>query len=60
MATHVIGDPDMVRKALVEFQRRTGADEIMLSTRTHSFDARVRSLELVAEVWDMEGAPAPR
>ncbi|MGO9151238.1 MAG: hypothetical protein ACLP1E_04875 [Acidimicrobiales bacterium] len=38
--------------------KRTGADEIMLSTRTHSYEARARSLELVAELWDLGRAPA--
>jgi luciferase family oxidoreductase group 1 len=58
MSTHVIGDPETVNKGLVELQLRTGADEIMLSTRVHSYEARVRSLELVAERWDMEWASA--
>jgi hypothetical protein len=42
---------------LVELQRRTGAEEIMLSTRTHSYEARARSLELVAEAWQMPSPP---
>ncbi len=54
LATHVIGNPEMVKSALLDLQRRTGADEIMLSTRAHSYEARARSLELVADVWDME------
>ena len=64
-ATHLIGDPDQVRQGLVELERRTGADEIMLSTRAHSFEARARSLTLVAGQWAMdrpagsESAPAP-
>ena len=58
MATHVIGDPETVRNGLLELQRRTGADEIMVSTRAHSYEARARSLELVAKVWDTEFAPA--
>jgi hypothetical protein len=57
MATHLIGGPRAVKQGLVELQRRTGADEIMLSTRTHSYEARARSLELVAELWDMGGRP---
>jgi alkanesulfonate monooxygenase SsuD/methylene tetrahydromethanopterin reductase-like flavin-dependent oxidoreductase (luciferase family) len=44
MATHVIGEPEEVREGLVELQRRAHADEIMLSTRTHSYEARARSL----------------
>jgi luciferase family oxidoreductase group 1 len=58
METHVIGDPGAVRNGLVDLQRRTGADEIILSTRAHSYAARARSLELVAAAWDMELAPA--
>jgi luciferase family oxidoreductase group 1 len=58
MATHVIGDPGTVRDGLIELQRRTAADEIMLSTRAHSYEARAGSLELVAKVWDKEWTPA--
>src|SRR5665213_1188580 len=49
LATHVIGDPQAVHEGLVSLQRRTQADELMLSTRTHSHQARVRSFTLVAE-----------
>ncbi len=58
MATHVIGDPEEVHQGLVALQRRTAADEIMLSTRAHSYEARVRSLSLVAQRWD-HALPAP-
>lgn len=53
-ATHLIGDPSSVQQGLEELQARTSADEIMLSTRAHSFDARVQSLSLVAEVSSQE------
>jgi luciferase family oxidoreductase group 1 len=53
-ATHLIGDPDQVHRGLVALEERTGADEIMLSTRAHSFEARARSLALVAERWPTE------
>ena len=56
MASHVIGDPAAVKKGLVELQNRTGADEIMLSTRAHSDDPRARSLELVADAWETDGS----
>src|SRR5580658_9580770 len=55
MSTHVIGDPEMVHEGLQQVQRRTDADEIMLSTRAHSYEARVRSLTLIADRW---GLPA--
>jgi len=51
MATHVIGGPQAVKAGLEELQVRTGAQELMLSTRTHSYEARQRSLELTAAVW---------
>ncbi len=53
MSTHLIGDPEMVTDGLRQLQQRTGADEIMLSTRSHSYEARVRSLSLVAQSWGM-------
>ena len=58
MSTHLIGDPDIVTDGLRRLQDRTGADEIMLSTRTHSYEGRVQSLTLIAQNWGM-AAPAP-
>ncbi|HEY3842722.1 MAG TPA: LLM class flavin-dependent oxidoreductase [Acidimicrobiales bacterium] len=51
MATHLVGDPESVGQGLSQLQHRTGADEIMLSTRAHSYEARVRSLTLIARTW---------
>jgi alkanesulfonate monooxygenase SsuD/methylene tetrahydromethanopterin reductase-like flavin-dependent oxidoreductase (luciferase family) len=48
MATHVIGDPATVRDGLAELHHRTAADELIISTRAHSYETRLRSLELVA------------
>jgi alkanesulfonate monooxygenase SsuD/methylene tetrahydromethanopterin reductase-like flavin-dependent oxidoreductase (luciferase family) len=48
MATHVIGDPPTVAAGLAALAERTGADELIVSTRVHSFEARRRSLELIA------------
>jgi luciferase family oxidoreductase group 1 len=53
MSTHLIGDPETVHEGLIQLLRRTDADEIMLSTRAHSYEARVRSLSLVAESWEI-------
>jgi luciferase family oxidoreductase group 1 len=58
-STHLIGDPDSVLRGLADLQCRTGADELMLSTRAHSFEARAQSLSLVAEGWPMGDASAP-
>jgi luciferase family oxidoreductase group 1 len=48
LATHVIGDADTVQEGLMALVERTSADEVMISTRTHSYEARVHSYELVA------------
>ena len=52
MSTHLIGEPETVTGGLRRLQDRTDADEIMLSTRVHSFEARVQSFRLVAEFLD--------
>jgi alkanesulfonate monooxygenase SsuD/methylene tetrahydromethanopterin reductase-like flavin-dependent oxidoreductase (luciferase family) len=52
-SSHLIGDPTAVQEGLVELQRRTNADEIMISTRMHSYEERVRSLTLVAQSWGL-------
>jgi luciferase family oxidoreductase group 1 len=58
-ATHLIGDALSVCEGLRELQARTGADELMLSTRVHSFDARVQSLTLVSTEWSLDAESAP-
>ncbi|MGZ4688131.1 MAG: LLM class flavin-dependent oxidoreductase [Acidimicrobiia bacterium] len=58
-STHLVGDPAAVHRGLVELVRRTGADEIMLSTRAHSYEARARSLALIAAAWADTSAPVP-
>jgi luciferase family oxidoreductase group 1 len=50
-STHIVGDPEAVNKGLATLVERTDADEVMISTRTHSYDARLNSYELVADGW---------
>jgi luciferase family oxidoreductase group 1 len=56
-ASHLIGEPEAVRQGLVQLQRRTQADELMISTRVHSYEARLRSLALVARSWGLQRDP---
>jgi luciferase family oxidoreductase group 1 len=53
LASHFIGDPTEVRAGLEALAARTGADELMLSTRVHSSLARERSYSLIAESWGL-------
>jgi luciferase family oxidoreductase group 1 len=48
MNSHIIGSPDTVQKGLAALVERVHADELMVSTRTHSYEARARSYELLA------------
>ncbi len=57
-AEHIVGGPDTVYRGLMALAERTGADELMVSTRAHSFDTRSRSLSLVAGRWGMVPAAA--
>jgi hypothetical protein len=54
MSTHIIGDVATVVEGLGALQRRTNADELMLSTRVHALEARHTSLSLIANGWGME------
>jgi luciferase family oxidoreductase group 1 len=54
--SHLIGNPEEVLDGLRQLVRRTDVNEIMLSTRVHSYDTRIGSLALVADAWDMEPA----
>ena len=53
LASHVVGDPATVKRGLVELVDRTHADEFMLSTRTHAYEAREQSYRLIAESWGL-------
>lgn len=50
------GTADEVRSGLDDLQKRTGADELMLTTYAHDGDIRLRSYELIADAY---GLPAP-
>lgn len=59
MASHLIGGPAMVAEGLSLLQTRTAADEIMISTRVHSLEARIQSFTLVAKAWGLSEVAAP-
>ena len=47
-----IGTPDRVREDLQQFTRRTGADELMLTSQIFDHGARLRSFEIAAQAID--------
>ena len=46
-----VGSPGTVRAGLEAFIARTGADELILACHVHDHGARLRSYELVANLW---------
>ncbi|MHB9861497.1 LLM class flavin-dependent oxidoreductase [Streptomyces sp. YIM S03343] len=55
-ANIVHGTADEVRAGLDELQKRTGADELMLTTHAHRGELRLRSFELVADAYGLPTA----
>ena len=51
LASAVLGTPADVRSQLADLVERYGVDELMVTTATHRHEDRVRSFELLAEVW---------
>jgi luciferase family oxidoreductase group 1 len=49
----VCGDPEHVRAELEALARRTGADELMVTTMVHGADDRLRSYDLLASAWEL-------
>jgi len=53
VATQFAGSPATVAKNLQVLRDATGADELLVTTITHSYAARVRSLQLLAREWGL-------
>jgi luciferase family oxidoreductase group 1 len=51
-----IGGPETVKARLDDLVERTGADELMLTTMVYDHADRIRSYEIVAELYELPGA----
>ncbi|MET7934980.1 LLM class flavin-dependent oxidoreductase [Streptomyces sp. NPDC005322] len=58
LANVVHGTPDEVREGLDGLIKRTGVDEIKITTTVHSGEARLRSYELIADAYGLPTTPA--
>ena len=54
--TQFVGTPQTVAGQLHRLQEETGADELIVTTITHSHADRVRSFSLLAEEWFDQGS----
>jgi alkanesulfonate monooxygenase SsuD/methylene tetrahydromethanopterin reductase-like flavin-dependent oxidoreductase (luciferase family) len=55
-ANVIHGTVDEVRSGLDDLQKRTGADELMLTSHAHNGDLRLRSYELIADAYGLTAA----
>ena len=58
--SHIVGSPATVEAGLRELQSRTGADELMITTSTWAHADRLRSYELIAEMFALTSSPTSR
>ncbi|MEU9877106.1 LLM class flavin-dependent oxidoreductase [Streptomyces phaeochromogenes] len=58
-ANVIHGTADEVRSGLDDLQKRTGADEMMLTAVAHNGDLRLRSYELIADAYRFPTAGKP-
>jgi luciferase family oxidoreductase group 1 len=54
----IVGSPETVRDRLDDLLDRTGADELMAMANVHGYEDRLRSFELLAAAFHLEGAPS--
>jgi luciferase family oxidoreductase group 1 len=57
-SSYLVGTPEHVVDGLRQLAVRTGADELMVSTRVHSLAARRASLSLLAAQWALSASDA--
>lgn len=53
LAGAVLGEPDQVRQGLEDLRKRTGAQEIMVTSQIHGRQERLYSYELIAKAYGM-------
>jgi alkanesulfonate monooxygenase SsuD/methylene tetrahydromethanopterin reductase-like flavin-dependent oxidoreductase (luciferase family) len=53
----IVGSAETVHRELEDFVRLTKADELMMVTSIYDHEARVRSYEIVANLFVTEGGP---
>ena len=58
-ARSIFGTPPQVKTRLEAIAREYGVDELMILTITHDLAARLRSYELLAEAFGLEGRETP-
>ena len=58
LSCSIVGSPQRIGQGLDAFIARTGADELMVTAQIHDHGARVRSFEILAEVYGLTAVNA--
>lgn len=58
LADQVVGGPDTVRRTMDALIERTGADEVMVTTQVHDHADRLRSYDILADLYSLAASPA--
>jgi luciferase family oxidoreductase group 1 len=58
MTEAIVGGPETVRSELSSLVERTGADEVIVASDAYDVAARVRSYEVLASAWGLDGTPS--
>jgi luciferase family oxidoreductase group 1 len=60
IARPIVGGIETVQRELTDLVERTGADELMLTSHVADADARIESLERIAEAFELAPVPSAR
>ena len=58
-SSRIVGEISVVLRELDELVSRTGANEVMVTSVAYDLSARIRSIELLAEHWDVSKSADP-
>ncbi|TYK52295.1 LLM class flavin-dependent oxidoreductase [Actinomadura decatromicini] len=58
LADQVVGGPETVRRTMDALIERTGVDEVMVTTQVHDHADRLRSYDILADLYSLAASPA--
>ncbi|TYC10541.1 LLM class flavin-dependent oxidoreductase [Actinomadura syzygii] len=58
LADQVVGGPETVRRRMDALIERTGVDEVMVTTQVHDHADRLRSYDILADLYSLAASPA--
>ena len=50
----IVGNPEQIKEKLLEFSKKCGVNELVIVNTLHSFEARLKTYELLSEVFNLK------